>query len=547
MKTKLRISIALILLILFQRISAQDPENYNWYFGNYAAVNFNSGFPVAVTSAMSANEGNATISDASGNLLFYSNGINVWNRNNVVMSNGTGLMSDVFSAQAAVIIPEPGSTTRYYLFTIKTWEFTPTDLRYSIIDMTLNGGLGDVTTIKNVLVNNNAREQLMAVRHGNGTDFWIVIHEPLTYNFLAYRVTSSGLNVTPVISTVVGMTYTGYNRFGSLRFSHDCNKLVSVLGSTSSVNTTVELYDFNSYTGIVSNPTMVADYATIPGAYSAEFSPDNRRLYITSYNQSFVYQFDLTSSNIPASRVNITNTSGTKCGLLTGRDGKIYVGMVGSSYLSVINYPNVAGLGCNYQNNALYLGSGRTCRIALPNANSAYLCNSMPLPVELLSFSAEKTADEKVRVNWQTASEFNNNYFEVQRSIDGSKFKDIGTLIGAGNSTMILNYEFYDEHPFYGTNYYRLKQVDYDGKFSCSAIEVVKIIKTGISIYPDPDGNTILVSACGQSKLKIFNTLGSLLMELPISNGTEIIDLFSLSTGIYFLSCGQQTLKFIKK
>jgi hypothetical protein len=372
-----KLIIAIFFIASLGKTNAQSPENYNWYFGNGAAVNFSTGSPVVVlTSAMSSGEGNATISDAAGNLLFYSNGLSVWNRNNVVMPNGAGLMADGITAQAAAIAPLPGSTTLYYLFTMNTWEFTPTDLRYSIIDMTLNGGLGDVTAQKNILVNNDVREQLTIARHGNGTDFWIIVHEGLTTNFLAYPLTSSGLNTTPVISSVGGMAYTGFNRFGYMKVSHDCSKLASALGSPSTVNETVELYDFNSSTGTISNPVAVTTYSAVPGAYAIEFSPDNTKLYVTNYNQAAVYQFDLTAANIPASILNITNgAQGTKCGLLTGADGKIYVGMVNASFLSVINNPNVTGLGCNYQNNVVNLGTGNTCRLGLPNSYE-FTCSS---------------------------------------------------------------------------------------------------------------------------------------------------------------------------
>ena len=283
------------------------------------------------------------------------------------MPNGNGLASDVFATQAALIVPKPGSNSLYYLFTMNTWEFATTNLKYSIIDMTLNSGLGDVTSVKNILVNNNVREQLAAVHHANGTDYWIMVHEALSQNFLAYLLTPAGLNTVPVISTT-GMSYTGANRFGGIRFSHDCNKLVSVLGSTNQTNETVQVYDFDNSTGTVSNPVTLATFATIPAAYAAEFSPDNSKLYVTSYNQSHIYQFDLSVANSAATMTNIANGNFTRCGLLTGRDYKLYVGMSNTNYLSVINTPNFAGAACNYQNNAVNLGQGHTCRLGLPNS-----------------------------------------------------------------------------------------------------------------------------------------------------------------------------------
>lgn len=369
------------------KISHAQSQEDNWYFGNKAAVSFTTGSPLVVsTSAMVANEGGASISDASGNLLFYTNGISVWNKNNSVMSNGTGLSADVYSGQPAVIVKKPGFENLFYLFTMNTWEFSATNLKYSIVDMSLNGGLGDVTSTKNILVNSNVREQLTAVAHGNGQDYWIVVHEGLNQKFLAYRLTSSGLDTVPVVSTL-GMNYTGTNRFGCLRFSQNCNKLASVLGSTSAVNETIQIYDFNNQTGEISNAQTLATYADIPGAYSCEFSPDGSKLYVTSYNLPKIFQYDLNAGNIALSKTDITNgIPGTKCGLDLARDGKIYVSMVSTPYLSVINKPDSLGMSCGFQNN--FLNLGHNCTLALSN-NYSLSCSS----VSSIS-KEEKIADE---------------------------------------------------------------------------------------------------------------------------------------------------------
>lgn len=365
---KLPTSVFVFLTFSFFFTFAQH-EKDNWYFGSHAALNFNTGTPVVLSgSNMYSNEGNATISDASGNLLFYTNGMQVFDRNNIVMPNGNGLASDIYATQSSLIVPLPGSSTHYYLFTMNTWEFTPTDLRYSIIDMSLNGGFGDVTSSKNVLVNNNAREQLTAIKHNNGSDYWIVIHEALNHHFDAYQLSASGLNTVPSVSDV-GMDYDGYNRFGVLRFSHKCNKLVSVLGAAYStgINETIQLYDFNNNNGNVSNPITLGTFATLPTVYAAEFSSDDSKLYVTAYNLPSVYQFNMNAVNIAASVIDIANnTPGTKCGLCLADNGKIYVGMSYQHYISVINNPNLPGLNCNFQLNSLNLGSG-SCGLGLPN------------------------------------------------------------------------------------------------------------------------------------------------------------------------------------
>ncbi len=116
-----------------------------------------------------------------------------------------------------------------------------------------------------------------------------------------------------------------------------------------------------------------------------------------------------------------------------------------------------------------------------------------PLPVELIAFQAKVNESEQVEVTWSTATEINNDYFEVQRSKDAIHFETIQQVQGAGNSNMILNYKSMDNDPYSGLSYYRLKQVDYDGTTAFSQIESVNIFKTNLNtsnpefiMYPNP-------------------------------------------------------------
>jgi hypothetical protein len=118
------------------------------------------------------------------------------------------------------------------------------------------------------------------------------------------------------------------------------------------------------------------------------------------------------------------------------------------------------------------------------------------LPIELKDFRAELNRNEQVLLNWETASEKNNDFFTVQRSHDGEKFDDIGTVRGAGNSITARSYNFTDELPLAGYSYYRLKQTDYEGTFVFSAIKMIRFNPDrGISIYPNPnDGSAIYIN-----------------------------------------------------
>ncbi|NVO01324.1 MAG: T9SS type A sorting domain-containing protein [Bacteroidetes bacterium] len=103
-------------------------------------------------------------------------------------------------------------------------------------------------------------------------------------------------------------------------------------------------------------------------------------------------------------------------------------------------------------------------------AQISYFPTVLPLPVELNNFKIVDLANNNIQLQWQTLSETNNNYFDIEQSKDGFEFQKIGSLKGGGNSNQLLNYKFNVEHLYFGKNYFRLKQVDFDGKFTYSKI-----------------------------------------------------------------------------
>ena len=185
-------SYSLILLLISVLCYGQIPgPTTNWYFGTNAGLTFNSGSPVALTNgSLTTTEGVATISDNSGNLLFYTNGVSVWNRNHLVMTNGTGLFGDVSSTQSAIIVQKPNQSNIYYVFTSDN-DAGPDGVRYSIVDMTLSAGLGEVTS-KNILLKTPSCEKLCAVRHCNNQDVWVLSHDWNTNVFTSWLVDNIG-------------------------------------------------------------------------------------------------------------------------------------------------------------------------------------------------------------------------------------------------------------------------------------------------------------------------------------------------------------------
>jgi hypothetical protein len=176
-----------------------------------------------------------------------------------------------------------------------------------------------------------------------------------------------------------------------------------------------------------------------------------------------------------------------------------------------------------------------------------------PLPIDLLSFDA-KAEDKLVLVNWQTATETNNDYFIIERSKDGITSERIGIVQGAGNSNKVLNYEFVDQNPYSGTSYYRLTQVDYDGQsetFDWVAVNRIAEEEPSVQIFPNPLSNGPLNldfnNIEGNIQLSIFDFSGRLVysqnMEIMNTNIKIPINLAKGSYSIHIISDHNQFTK----
>lgn len=340
------------LLALFFGIQLQaQKEAAIWYFGRNAGLDFNSGVPVAITDGqLDTYEGCSTISDSNGNLIFYSDGITVWNRNHIPMPNGTGLLGDPSSSQSAIIVPRPTDANTFYIFTTGA-DLNRTGTNYSVIDISLDGGLGDVTA-KNLPLLSEGTEKLTAVKHANNRDIWVITHGFANNNFHAYLISPLGLNTSPVTSSV-GLDLTpaaiSSNAAGMIKASPNGSKL-----AISHRDIGAEILDFDTATGRVSNPVFLSDETG--DLYALEFSPSGRVLYFNKDGD--IYQLDLNAPDIAASAIAIDGGVFSFGALQLGIDGKIYVARFFRDYVSVINSPEVLGLGCDYVENAVNLGSG---------------------------------------------------------------------------------------------------------------------------------------------------------------------------------------------
>ncbi len=359
---------AFILGITTLAVQAQGEQN-NWYFGKGAGIKFiNGDSAVAVTNGrLNTEEGSASVSDKEGNLLFYTNGINIWNKNHRIMPNGSGLLGGNSSTQSALIVPKPGSETIYYIFTTDI-QAQSDGLRYSILDMSKDNGNGDLV-FKNTFMIAPATEKLTAVKHKNGKDWWVIAHRWNSNAYMSFLVSDEGVATQPVMSNV-GTVHGGPNRkaIGYLKPSPDGTKLAAALWNDDS---NFELLDFDRSTGEVSSPILFKGFIE---AYGIAFSPDGSKLYGTTKNNKTgkgqVVQFDLKAGSpdkiVKSGTVVATSGSPVIGALQTGPDGRIYVARKDNMYLGIVENPNAKAADIVYTDNGIKLASRRS-DLGLPN------------------------------------------------------------------------------------------------------------------------------------------------------------------------------------
>ncbi len=348
-------------------------QNKVWAFGNGAGLNFTTGVPVPFASGVHTGEGTATLCDPAGNLLFYTDGKTVYNRTGSLMPSGVSIVpwSTSSTTQAAVVIPVISNPSRYYIFSLETdGVLRASRLAYSIVDMTLDGGMGDlVPGFIGRPMDSSMSEKMVAIQ-GNSCNVWLLTHRQATSQFQAYNITAAGISA-PIVSTFSTPT-SYYNGIGAMMCSPD--RLNLVMQYNLSVSRGSELYNFDPATGIVSNRRVLDN---VNMYYGAEFSPDNTKLYSLRYNNaglSNLLQYDITLPTTAAIIASVdTITYGIYGGatqLRIGPDGKIYMMSFTdamTNFLDVIEHPNLPGLSCGYTTHAVSLSPGTNGSLGLPS------------------------------------------------------------------------------------------------------------------------------------------------------------------------------------
>jgi hypothetical protein len=195
-----------------------------------------------------------------------------------------------------------------------------------------------------------------------------------------------------------------------------------------------------------------------------------------------------------------------------------------------------------------YNGAGTSTNhpLTLAEVGPSYLSSTI-LPVKLLSFTATKIKEQTLLL-WSTANEQNSSHFEIERSLDGLSFDILDKIMASGNSKTLINYSFMDKNTALGTNYYRLKQVDLDGKTSYSAIQFVSFKNVNISIQTTlvKDMIDIKTNDERENTLNFFNTAGQKMLTLK-GKGRQLVNVSNFPSGIYFISTSDgDIVKFLK-
>lgn len=326
-------------------------------------------------------ECSSSIADVDGNLLFFSDGMSVWDRAFNLMPNGTGLLGHRSATQSVLITPHPGNANQYFVFTNDAVEnmAQPNGMCYNIVDMTLNNGFGDVLpAFKNKPLLAHGTEKLSATWHANGRDIWVGSSEYQDNSWYSFLIDNDGIHTTPVVSHI---GTANNSMLGAMRFSNDGNRMAACVISPWPWR--ILVCDFNRQTGVYSNPMellLSAEFNQQP--FSIAFSPDNSKLYVSTWQGGDILQYDLSLTTVTQIQNSVyavdPYTYGSFGHLVLASNGKIYVKGRFDKRLDEIRNPNGSGALCDYWSNPTSIPASQGSSSCLPNMMQGYFMAHKP-------------------------------------------------------------------------------------------------------------------------------------------------------------------------
>jgi hypothetical protein len=430
--------------------------NNNWVFGGAQLigdtatqavmnVSFNNGVPLASKFPPTdyyMDLAIATISDSSGNLVLYTNGVHLKNANHEIVQNGgslpnSNMWADVFpQSQGVLLIPMPGHDNQYILFHADIFGFFDpqlgfdggaSNLTYSVVNMNLNGGKGKVTIRKNLMLSDTLTGgQLTCVKHANGRDWWVLTSRYNRNKYFAFLITPDGWENYGVQSFETEMRVS----LGQSVFSPDGNWYLRYNTVAQPYSAWFDVYRFDRCTGQLSDHRHIKMASEVQRGGVA-VSPNSRFAYVAVYDT--IYQFDLHAPDLEASKTVVAVYDGFLDNIAAeledttliptrffnmqlAQDNKIYITCPDNSshYLHYINQPDSAGLACEVVQHGFRLPTLHV--YGIPNVPFFGLGKLVGSPCDTLVVSNTETIrpDETVQVFPNPT----NNYLHISTKLD---------------------------------------------------------------------------------------------------------------------------------
>lgn len=395
--TILNKNIVFLVLTAIYSLSFAQNETNNWYFGDFAGLDFNQGdFAVLQNSSMSTIAGSSSISDHNGDLLFYTNGETIWNNQHVVMTNGNNLAGNPNNTQSTIIVPDLSDENIYYVFTtrLNNGDSFNGGLHYSKVEFSVQNPMGLVTQ-KNIRLTTRSAEKVTAV-HNTFTNsiniitfgsFEFPLNGPLN-QFFIFNVDQSGVN--PI--NIVQANQANIASPGAMKISPNGRFLAIADFSEES---RIYIYEFNAENSTLNYLTQIYTgflFFPIP-PYGLEFSPNSEVLYFSGIRNeiSYLFKYKMNNNVLPDKVIIRTSTQYNFGSLQLASNSKIYVAqftgneIVGSTnFLSVINDPDNGENDSDFDFLSINLGMGNSFK-GLPNFVTSYFKNRIIIENQCVS------------------------------------------------------------------------------------------------------------------------------------------------------------------
>lgn len=563
-----------LLFMLTTLVGYGQNENNHWILGT-SDVNFSSNPPVVNTVSNSGNYGKASVSDANGNLLFYTDGMRVWNKNHQVMSGGSypffgggswigGSFNNGIKEKnlPVIIVPHPNNDKKYYIIT--TFNelvsvgngYNPglsyhccvvdfSDVLYPFGKIIDSRNWGSIDFLDNSTIDFSFRP-VTCVKNATNDGFFIITHFPSASDggsLVVYKVSSSGITQTSYYSIGHNIPYTNYpynstyTTDGVMRFSKDNLKFGELIADNGNGKSLFYALDFNNATGTFSNYTVIESNLTVGGGFykDFEFSDDSSKAFLIK-NNSEIYVKDLTNLSSPVKKLTVYDLGSNVFGTHLQRDknDNVLVSYDGSNFLHKINnqdsYAN-SSVNLNFVSLSGALSSGHTLPQLIPVLQPCY--TNLAIPTNVTSGTDKKQASNTI-----TASNIISN--------------GAGAIYHAGNSVTLTN----GFHAVSGSTfraYIEGCSNSYVARTSDNEEIKEELVKDEIKLYPNPNNGIFTIDLANESEIavSIYDTFGKQVYHSSEKISSFAINLPNLSAGLYIAQLQgkdyNKTIKFIKK